>query len=213
MTMSFFFVWISFVTIMVLGAASPGPDFVITVRNAISHSARAGIMTAIGIGLGIWVHVSYSILGIAALISQSVVLFSIIKYIGAAYLTYIGIKALRSRGYEHKRFSDDNAQQSRPHYKDTKALRDGFLTNLLNPKATLFFLALLPQFLGPETAVLQKIVLGISAGFFPALWFIGIALVLNQRSIRRQYMAFAKWIDRVCGGLLIALGVRLALSK
>ena len=77
--MEFYLIWFSFSTIMLLAVASPGPDFVITVRNAVLHSQRIGIFTAIGIGLGICVHLTYSILGIAALISQSVMLFNLIK--------------------------------------------------------------------------------------------------------------------------------------
>lgn len=209
--MDFFLIWLGFAAIMFLAAASPGPDFVISIRNAVLHSQRAGLYTALGIGLGIGVHLTYSILGIAALISQSVFLFNLIKYAGAAYLCYVGIKALRSKGYENQAIVGDETQ--RTDITARKALWQGFLTNLLNPKATLFFLALLPQFMTPETALSEKLIFGITAAAVPTLWFMSVSIVLNQRAIRRAFMKSAKWIDRVCGGLFIALGVRLALSK
>lgn len=209
--MEFYLVWLSFSTIMLLAVASPGPDFVITVRNAVLHSQKTGIYTAIGIGLGICVHLTYSLLGIAALISQSVMLFNIIKFAGAAYLLYIGFKALKSKGYEQKVIVGE-ADEPAP-ISNVKALRQGLLTNMLNPKATMFFLALLPQFMGPETPLNEKLVLGATAMIIPTIWFIGVSIILNQKHIRRTFLKSAKWIDRVCGGLLMALGVRLALLK
>ncbi len=209
--MEFFLIWTGFAAIMFFGSASPGPDLVITVRNAVLHSQRAGIFTAIGIGLGICGHLTYSILGLAALIAQSVLLFTIIKYVGAGYLVYIGYKALRSKGYENEKIIGENERES--DIPVLKAMWQGFLTNLLNPKATLFFLALLPQFMGPETLLSERIILGTTAAFIPTLWFTSVSIVLNQRKVRRAFMRSARWIDRVCGGLLMALGVRLALSK
>lgn len=209
--MEFYLIWLSFSTIMLLAVASPGPDFVITVRNAVLHSQKIGIYTAIGIGLGICVHLTYSILGLAALISQSVMLFNVIKFAGAAYLIYIGFKALRSKGYDQQVIVGDTDKPKA--ISDAKALWQGLLTNVLNPKATMFFLALLPQFMGPEMAMNQKLLLGATAVIIPTIWFIGVSVILNQKHIRRTFLKSAKWIDRVCGGLLMALGVRLALLK
>ena len=205
--------WISFSAIMLFAAASPGPDLVISVRNAVLHSQRAGIFTAIGIGLGICVHLTYSVLGIAALIASSVMLFTIIKYAGAAYLIYIGVKALRSKGYDGQKLVGEDAGKQSNDISIFKALRQGFLTNLLNPKATMFFLALLPQFMGPGTPLSDKLFLSASAALVPTLWFMGVAIVLNQQAIRRAFLRAAKWIDRICGGLLVALGVKLAMTK
>ncbi len=209
--MEFYLIWLSFSTIMLLAVASPGPDFVITVRNAVLHSQKIGIYTAVGIGLGICVHLTYSILGLAALISQSVMLFNVIKFAGAAYLIYIGFKALRSKGYDQQVIVGDTDKPKA--ISDAKALWQGLLTNTLNPKATMFFLALLPQFMGPEMPVNQKLLLGATAVIIPTIWFIGVSVILNQKHIRRTFLKSAKWIDRVCGGLLMALGVRLALLK
>lgn len=120
--------------IHLLAVMSPGPDFIMTIHNTLKYSRRSGIYSAIGLGLGIAVHVTYCLVGIAVIISKSVVLFSIIKYLGAAYLIYIGIKALRS-----KRGPDYGSEEHVPQdISPLKALRSGFLTNVTNPKATLF---------------------------------------------------------------------------
>lgn len=209
----FIFEWIGVALIVWLAAASPGPDFIISVRNSVLHSQKAGIFTALGIGLGILVHVTYCILGIAALISQSVLLFSLIKYAGAAYLIFIGIKALRSKGFGDKRIVEDGEENARKDISAVKALQNGFLTNLLNPKATMFFFALYSQVIDTETPVIIQSLYGITAAIVATTWFTIVAVILNQRHIRRSFLKFSKWIDRVCGGLLVLLGVRLAISE
>lgn len=209
----FIFEWIGVALIVWLAAASPGPDFIISVRNSVLHSQKAGIFTALGIGLGILVHVTYCILGIAALISQSVLLFSLIKYAGAAYLIYIGIKALRSKGFGDKRIVGDHEENTRSDIPVFKALQNGFLTNLLNPKATMFFFALYSQVIDTDTPVFIQSLYGITAAIVATAWFTIVAVILNQRHIRRSFLNFSKWIDRICGGLLIALGIKLAISK
>lgn len=209
----FIFEWIGVALIVWLAAASPGPDFIISVRNSVLHSQKAGIITALGIGLGILVHVTYCILGIAALISQSLLLFSLIKYTGAAYLIYIGIKALRSKGFGDKRIVDDDEEKIRKDISAIKALQNGFLTNLLNPKATMFFFALYSQVIDTDTPVFIQSLYGITAAIVATTWFTIVAVILNQRHIRRGFLKFSKWIDRICGGLLVLLGVRLAISE
>ncbi len=209
----FFIEWAGIVLIVWLAAASPGPDFIIAVRNSVLHSQRAGILTAIGIGLGVLVHVTYCILGIGAVINQSVMLFSIIKYVGAAYLIYIGIKALRSKGYDQEKIIGNDQNKNRADMPPLKALLNGFWTNVLNPKATLFFLALFTQVIDSETTLGTQIIYGTSAAFVITIWFSFVSIALNQRHVRRSFMASAKWIDRICGGLLVALGVKLALDK
>ncbi len=208
-----FIEWFGFASIILLGAASPGPDLIVVLRNAVLHSSRAGIFTALGIGAGLIIHITYSLLGITALIASSITLFTIIKYIGAAYLVYIGVKSLRSKGYENTPIIQDNDLCNRPHIPALKAFAQGFLTNLLNPKAMLFFLALLPQFISPDADIFKQIIIASTAITLPTIWFIGVSAVLNHRHIRRTFLRFAKWIDRLCGGLLIALGVKLALIK
>ncbi len=203
--------WMVVSTIIFLVVATPGPDFIITIRNSVLGSRAAGIMTAIGIGLGILVHVTYCLLGIAALISQSVLVFTILKYCGAAYLAYIGFKALRSKGYV---MSDkDSNKKPLKNMTALKALRSGFLTNLLNPKATLFFLALFTQIIDPSTPTGIQIIFGVTSSAIAMVWFTFVSIALTTKHIHGTFLRFSKWIDRTCGGLLVALGVKLSLSS
>lgn len=210
--MDFLFGWFVVVSLTLLAAMSPGPDFVIAIRNSISYSRKTGLFTALGFGLGVCVHVTYCILGIAAVISQSVMLFSIIKGIGAAYLIYIGCKALLSKGYEGPVPGNRNTEKKND-ISIFQAIGNGFLTNLLNPKATMYFLALFTQVIDPDTALSTQIIYGASAAITIVLWFSLVAIVLTNRRVKAVFLNFSKWIDRICGGLLIALGIRLALSK
>src|SRR3989344_4932597 len=120
-----------------LAVVSPGPDFVIITKNTIAHSRKIGVYSAIGVALGISVHVIYSIIGIGLIISKSILLFNAIKLLGASYLIYIGYKALTSKSkISSKKVKADKEISY------LQAIKIGFLTNVLNPKATLFFFSL-----------------------------------------------------------------------
>lgn len=189
--------------------ASPGPDFVMAVRNSVLYSRRTGIMTAVGFGLGVGVHVTYCLGGLAIVIAKSVLLFSILKYIGAAYLFYVGWKALRSSGFS----SSDIGAAEKPVMSDFAAIRGGFITNVFNPKATMFFLALFTQIIDPAEPLTIQFVYGLTCVVMTMLWFTVVATVLTAPAIRAQFLKISKWIDRVCGALFIALGVKLVMTK
>ena len=203
--------WLIVLIVQSVALMSPGPDFVMAVRNSVVHSRQAGIFTAIGFSAGAFVHTTYCIIGIAAVISQSVLLFSIIKYIGAAYLIYIGGKSLLSRGFQSDvSFKGEKAKHS---MSDFQAFRSGFITNLFNPKATMFFLALFTQIIDPSTPLWVQLVYVATCVITTIMWFSFVAFVLTDRRVKNTFLSFSKWIDRLCGGLLVALGVKLALSK
>ncbi|HQX26458.1 MAG TPA: LysE family transporter [Alphaproteobacteria bacterium] len=208
--MEFFSEWLMIVVLMIVAAASPGPDFVLAIRNALTYSRQTGIFTAIGLALGVCVHTAYCILGIAALISKSIVLFNVIKYLGAAYLVYIGIRALLSKGFTD---AQDNISRARTDIHWSKALGMGFLTNILNPKATMFFLALFTQVIEPGTPVSVQIVFALTCAVIVGAWFSFVALVLSSAPVRQKFLGVSQWIDRVCGGAMIGLGLRLALAR
>lgn len=202
--------WIILLTLQMLAVASPGPDFVVAVRNSVVYSRRAGIFTALGFAAGVGVHVFYCIIGIAAVISQSIIIFNIIKYLGAAYLLYIGVKALMSKSALNK---TAHIQESACTMRDLHAFRSGFITNVFNPKATMFFLALFTQVIDPATPMT---VMGIYAATIivtTALWFSFVALVLTHGAIRAKFLGFTQWIDRVCGTLMIGLGAKIILTR
>ncbi len=202
--------WGILIGVMAVGLISPGPDFVMAVKNSIQYSRRAGILTAIGFALAVSVHVSYCLMGLATIISQSILLFNIFKYIGAAYLFYVGLSALRSKGFS---MNDESSPLIKNMMTDIQALRSGFITNLFNPKATMFFLALFTQILNPDMPFCTSIIFGLTCVIMTAGWFSIVATVLTTPAIRSKFMKFSKWIDRVCGVVLIALGLRLALTK
>jgi len=191
-----------------IAMVSPGPDFLITMRNALGVGRASGIATAIGIGVAIAVHVAYSVFGLALIISQSIILFNIIKYLGAAYLIYCGIMALRSKGWE---MTAEKAKNTSKTLK--RSFIEGFVTNALNPKATLFFLALFTQVLTPDTPMTWKVIYGGSLMIMVAGWFSFVSAVLTQETIRQKLSSISVWIDRVTGGFFIVLGLKIAAEK
>lgn len=201
--------WLLMIAVFSVALASPGPDFVMAVRNSVMGSRKAGIFTAIGFGLGVAIHVAYCLAGLALVISQSVFLFSVIKWIGAAYLFWVGYHALKSKGY----VPPEEGADAPPAMSAGEALRSGFITNLFNPKATLFFLALFTQILSPDIALGAKVVYGMTCIIMTMLWFSIVATILTAPKIRAAFLRASKWIDRVCGGLFIALSLKLAVTK
>jgi len=195
--------------IHLLAVVSPGPDFFMAIKNSLTYSRKTGIYTAIGFGLGISVHIFYSLAGLALLISKSILIFNIIKYLGVAYLLYIGIKSLLDKGLDVKIENQTHQEDITP----WKAITQGFLTNVLNPKATLFFLSLFTLVISPDTS---KTTLYLISGIMildTMLWFSLVATFLTQKKIRIIYNRYQKWFNKLFGGVLIALGLKIAFSK
>lgn len=182
---------------------SPGPDFLLVSRNSLVSSSKTGILTAIGITLGMLVHMTYSLLGIGFVIAKSILLFNTIKYAGALYLLYIGWKALWSKETAHA-----THREPRPRRMITQieALQMGFICNVLNPKATLFFLALFTQVISPGTPVFIQMLYCIAMMTTTFLWFSSVASVLSLDIIRKPFARMQAAAERVMGGLLMALG-------
>lgn len=202
----------AFLTIAVihlLALASPGPDFAIIVKQSLSQPRRIVLWTALGVALGILVHVAYSLLGLGLIISQSIVLFSIIKFLGAAYLIYIGWKSIRAKAPAH---DDVQSRRSASAMSILKALRVGFLCNALNPKVTLFFLALFTQVVDPSTSIAVQLLYGLFMSVQTFLWFSMLGSVLTLHPIRSSLDVIHLWAERVMGAVLIALGIKVALS-
>jgi len=205
--------WLALTLVVFLAAISPGPDFVVSVRNSLVYNRRAGIFTAFGFGLSILIHVAYTVLGIAAIIAQSILLFNLIKYAGAAYLIYLGIQAWRSKGMGEAALEKAlHNKESHKNLSDWSALRSGFLTNLLNPKATMFFLAVFSQFIHPDTPAIVLSIYGITCISIITAWFCLVAIVLTHQKVRNIFLKATKAIDRTCGTLMIALGIKVALT-
>jgi len=198
--------WATVAFIVFIASISPGPDLIMIIRNSL-QSRAVGLWTAFGLGLGVAVHVTYCIMGLAVLISESIIIFNIIKWIGASYLIWIGFKALKSKGY-----SGDITEKEQL-LPLISAIKSGFITNLFNPKATLFFLALFTQIISPETSIVELYLYGATSVAIVAGWFAIVAIFLTVPFIRERFFLFSKWVDKICGALFIALGIKLAITK
>ncbi|NQZ13480.1 MAG: LysE family transporter [Alphaproteobacteria bacterium] len=203
--------WFLLIGVFGLAVASPGPDFVIAVRNSVLGSCKAGLLTALGFATGVVIHMAYTLVGLAAIIANSVVLYSILKYVGAAYLFYMGYKSLRSKGFDDSEVT--GLRGLKKEISNKRAFLSGFVTNILNPKATLFFLAVFSQFITADTAFSVQFFYASTCVVMTGLWFSIVAVVLTDRRIKNKFLSFSQVIDRLCGGFLIALSLKLALSK
>lgn len=195
------------ITITILAVISPGPDFAMVSRNSLMLSRRAGLLTALGIGLGVLIHVSYTLLGVGLLIQQSLWLFNAIKLVGAIYLIWLGTKMLRTKA--GSTVTDNRAAP----LSDLAALRTGFLTNALNPKTTIFIVSLFMQVVNPETPLMVQIGYGLFISVAHMVWFSLVALCFSAGMVRDRFLAVRHWIDRAFGGLLVIFGVLLAAAS
>lgn len=208
-------------SIQLAATMSPGPAFIITVKNALTYNRATSIATAMGLALGVGVHVLIALTGISLLISQSDLLFTAIKYAGAAYLIYIGGKSLWSarKKFGKKPAGADKAQRFFDEHETEKAPADipplyksvlqGFLTNLLNPKALVFFTAVLAQFISQDMGAGLKTAYGLISVVIEAGWFTLVSIVLTNKAIQEKFIAIMHWVDAVFGGLIVYLGVQL----
>lgn len=199
--------WFTVITITILAVLSPGPDFAMVTRNSLVMSRRTGVLTAFGISLGVWVHVAYTLMGVGLLMRQSLVLFGIVKLLGALYLMYVGIQMLRSR--------PDAQLKEKPiqPLSDWGAVRMGFLTNALNPKTTIFVVSLFMQVVQPTTHLATQLAYGLFISLAHFVWFALVACCFSAPPVRLKLLAIRHWIDRVFGAILVSLGVALAVSK
>lgn len=194
--------------IHLLAVISPGPDFFMALKNSMTYSRKTGIYTAIGFGLGIAVHVFYSLAGLALIISKSIIVFNVIKYLGVVYLLYIGIKSFLSKTTDVKVADETHLTDISP----LKAVSMGFLTNVLNPKASLFFLSLFTLVIAPDTATGTLIIISVLLVIDTMLWFSLVAIFFTQKRIRIVFNRYQKWFNKLFGVLLIGVGLKIAFS-
>ncbi|MCW3062796.1 MAG: lysine transporter LysE [Capsulimonas sp.] len=200
--------FVSFLAASLICVVAPGPDNLGVLSLGLSRGRKAGIGFAAGCALGCLTHTTWASLGLTALVAASPAAFNAMKFAGAAYLCYLGVKALRSKGasLDSKEAPAGDARQF---------LTRGFVSNALNPKVALFFLAFLPQFVNPRGPVgLQMLLLGVCFGVMTLAVFslVGYFSGAIGAWLRRRPF-FSQWLDRATGCLFIGLGVRLALAK
>jgi RhtB (resistance to homoserine/threonine) family protein len=210
--------WLFIVSGLLLNI-TPGPDSLFIMARSASQGWRAGVVACGGVGTGVFVHVGAAALGLSALLATSAMAFTVVKIVGAAYLVWIGLGLLRQRqaaaatpAAGEAAGAGDAAARAIPY---RQIFRQGFLTNVLNPKVALFFLAFVPQFIAPDAASkpLAFLLLGAIFDFNGMLWCLALALFTAFASHRLNVgTAVARWLNRAIGATFVALGVRLALA-
>jgi RhtB (resistance to homoserine/threonine) family protein len=199
---------ITFFITAVLLILTPGPDMVYILTRTVSQGRSAGVLSSVGICTGAMVHVLAAAIGLSAILSTSAIAFSIVKYAGAAYLIWLGIRALMSSGTQLQVTNRGECRLSK-----TKVFFQGVLIDVLNPKVAIFFMAFLPQFVDPARGSVfwQLLGLGSVVVAIALVTECGIVLAAGLISDRiRENRSFSKWMDRVSGVVLIGLGLRLA---
>ncbi len=188
--------------------ASPGPDFAIVLKQSISHGRKNALYTSAGVGTAILLHVTYCLLGVALIISQSEQLFTGMKYIAALYLTYMGVQALRAKPAA----TAEQARLEKTKHSNIKAFYIGFLTNALNPKATLFFLSLFTLVIDLDTPIFIQASYGLYMALATWIWFSILSLILSRQNVRLFFIRTGYWFDRGIGVILLVLAIRVIWS-
>ena len=198
--------WFSLATICILGAMSPGPSLAVVLKNTLSGGRAEGVKTALAHGFGVGLYALATVAGLAVLIVGSPMAFGVIQWLGALFLAYLGLKALRgSAGLS------DAAQTDADSSYTGNGIRSGFLTAFLNPKLAIFFAALFSQFVSSEAQMTEKMIMASTAGFIDAGWYLIVVLVLSHSRVLDVLRSRAVLLDRVFGVLLVLLAVRIVL--
>ncbi|MGE7390943.1 LysE family translocator [Streptomyces sp. NPDC004126] len=198
---------IAVAVITLLAVISPGADFAMVVRNSYLYGRPTGLFAAAGVAAGVLVHVSYTMLGVGLLIASSTALFTAIKLAGAAYLVWIGIRTFRARA----ELTVD--LESGPGLTRLGALRSGFLTNVLNPKTTLFVVSTFTQVVDPGTSGWQQAGYGLFMAAAHLVWFGAVALFFSNSRLRERMLKAQKALNRAIGSVLVGLGVGLGFAR
>lgn len=193
--------------ISLLGAMSPGPDFAIVTKNCLTAGTfRAGFLTALGVATAVLVHVSYCLFGLAIVIQESPTIFLILKYLGAAYLFYLGVILLKEKISPEGSPKLANAQIKKKH----NPFLSGFLCNMLNPKCTLFVLSLFTQFIDPSMNFLGKALMGSMFALIVFVWFVLLSYLITHRLLQKHFARFQLVITKAMGVILCCLAIYVA---
>lgn len=207
-----------FVLAGILLNLAPGPDSLLVMTRSALHGWRAGSAAALGICAGTFVHILAAALGLSALLATSAVAFAIVKYLGAVYLLYVGVRMLFARSGAAAAVPETSPQlqAARQPWSYAQMFAQGFLTNVLNPKVALFFIAFVPQFIAPESPdkALAFVLLGVIFNTTGTLWCHILALLTTFASRKLRASArVADWLQRAIGAMFVSFGVRLALTQ
>lgn len=206
---------LAFTGLAALLTISPGADTMLVIRSVISRGPTAGLLTTAGICSGLFVHASLSAAGLSLILLKSALAFEILKTAGACYLLYLGIQSIRQlfkKGAAedpiHTGVAGNGKKSAR------RSFMEGMLNNVLNPKAAVFYLALLPQFIGPDDPVFLKSLMLAGIHFIMGIiWLSAISLFLGKMRLFLANPRVHQWLEASSGLILIGLGIRLAMEK
>ncbi|WP_280547832.1 MULTISPECIES: LysE family translocator [unclassified Halomonas] len=202
-----------FLVAITLLSMSPGVDTLLVIRNTARGGWRDGVVTSLAICCGLFVHAAVSALGISLILLQSAWAFGLLKLAGAAYLVWLGVNSLRSarRG---RGLPVGGVQADRQAVPLWRPVREGLLSNVLNPKTVVFYMAFLPQFIAPGDPALAKSLWLAGVHFVVAnLWQVGIVIMVGSAGRWLASPAFSRWLNGVTGAVLVGFGIKLALTR
>ncbi|MBS9475897.1 LysE family transporter [Ancylobacter radicis] len=211
--MSYFSEFATLMAVFAVVIVAPGADFALVVRQSVVHGRKVALVTSFGIGASLLFHISYTILGIGLIVSQSLALFALIKWLGVAYLVYLGIRSFfeKPMNFDERALAADAGTAGRVSLPACFGM--GFLTNALNPKPVLFFLSLFSAMVSPQTPVPVIFLYGIGMASALIAWFAGVTLFFTNPAVRARFAAGGRWFNRVTGATFVLLGLRLAVQK
>lgn len=201
---------ISLGLLMLFSVMLPGPDFALVAKNTLLHSRKSGIFTTIGITSAVLVHLSYCILGFAVIISNNLIIFSLIKYVGAGYLIYLGITSLLAKQLQQQVNQQEDKKYDLAAW---AAFRQGFLCNLLNPKATLFFLVMFTVVINPQTPTFWMCIIAVEMVLIVLTWFTILTIIFSHPTIVAILRKAEKYIAKLLGISLVSFGLVIALAR
>lgn len=192
-------------TIHILAVMSPGPDFAVVTKNSLIYSRKSGVLSALGIALGILVHITYSVIGVSLILSKTPVLLTIIKYVGATYLVYLGYLSLTDKYHAAKNAKLDKSHDISP----AAAIKMGFITNVTNPNATLFFLSIYTTLIHAETPIFIRTLYGLEMSLATFAWFAIVALAFSLPIIKNKIAGAQFYIEKIMGVILILFALKI----
>ncbi|WP_429114190.1 LysE family translocator [Aeromonas rivipollensis] len=198
--------WLALAAICVMGAISPGPSLALIIRNTVQGGQGHGVATALGHGLGVGIYALITALGLSVLITQTPLLFDLIRYGGAAFLAWLGIKALLA-----KPASGDSADETVHAARGRQGAFEGFMVAFLNPQLAIFFIALFSQFVHADTGWREGSIMMLTAGGIDALWYVLVALVLSRGPVLAWLKAKSFVIDKISGLALLGLALKVVI--
>jgi len=191
-----------------LAVMSPGPDFTVVLKQSFSNGRLSAIFTSLGIAVGILLHVLFCIFGIAYIITTTPLLFKIFKFIGVMYLFYIGFKSFFNSSYNNTIY--DNMIVNREAY--YKSFLLGFITNVFNPKATMFFLSLFTLIIDASTPIIIKISYGAWMSIITGAWFCLVSILFTSSFSKIFIRKYSTLIDKIMGIILMFISIRILLN-